>query len=69
MKEHLYSAAFALAIFSSHVHAEPENVEITEARNAAAGFAITNWMTIVDSLGTHCSELDTEAGKNPWTHF
>src|SRR3546814_6698649 len=63
MNKLMYSAGFALAICSSPARAESENLEITEARNAAAGFAVTNWMTVIDSLGTHCSELDDEAGK------
>src|SRR3546814_9666037 len=64
MNKLMYSAVFALAICSSPARAESENLEITEARNAAAGFAVTNWMTVIDSLGKHCSELDEEAGKN-----
>src|SRR3546814_19588733 len=63
MNKHMYSAVFERAICSSPARAESENREITEERNAAAGFAVTNWMTVIDSLGTHCSELDDEAGK------
>jgi len=30
---------------------------ITEQRNAAAGFAITMWMAQIDALGDHCAKL------------
>lgn len=35
---------------------------ITESRNVAAGFAITLWMGIVDSLGNRCGALPGETG-------
>lgn len=63
MNKLMHSAIFALAICSPHAHAEPNDVKITEPRNAAAGFAVTSWMTIVDALGTHCSKLQGEVGK------
>jgi hypothetical protein len=41
-----------------------ERTYITEARNAAAGFAVTSWMVQVDSLGTHCAKLEGQPGKD-----
>lgn len=38
-------------------------LNITEPRNAATGFAIVNWMTNVDAIGTHCSKLPGEAAE------
>lgn len=33
------------------------DVQITEPRNAAAGFAVVMWMSHVDTIGSHCSKL------------
>ena len=63
MNKFVHSAILALATCSPQAHAEPNGAETTEPRNAAAGFAVTSWMTVVDALGTHCSKLQGEAGK------
>lgn len=39
-----------------------ESVKDTEARNAAAGFAITTSLTVLESLGRQCGTYEGEAG-------
>lgn len=41
---------------------EDATTHITESGNIATGFAITLWMGMVDSLGTHCGALPGDVG-------
>lgn len=41
--------------------APPNAPHMSEQRSAAAGFAITLWMTHVDALGDHCATLGSNA--------
>ena len=58
-RRHLLLTVAAGLLFAQVATAsEPSNApNITEPRNAAAGFAITLWMVNVDALGDHCSKL------------
>lgn len=42
-------------------------LHITEPRNAAAGFAITSWMTHVDTVKQHCARLPEPAAERSRT--
>lgn len=63
MKKTIRLGAIFLAVLPFQASAEePSLLDVTEPRNAAAGFAITSYMTYADALGTHCSKLEGEAG-------
>ncbi len=55
--------ATALAISLAGAAAAAEAPADTEARNAAAGFAITTSLTLLESLGKQCGTYEGEAGS------
>ena len=52
----------ALAMSMVGTSAAAETAVDTEARNAAAGFAITTSLTMIESLGRQCGTYEGEAG-------
>ena len=53
----------ALAMSLAGVAAAAESPADTEARNAAAGFAITTSLTLLEALGQQCGTYEGEAGS------
>ena len=53
----------AWAVSLASVAAAAESPTETEARNAAAGFAITTSLTLLEALGKQCGTYEGEAGS------
>ena len=53
----------ALAVSLASVAAAAESPTETEARNAAAGFAITTSLTLLEALGQQCGTYEGETGQ------
>ena len=66
MQDHMMrkrGIGMALAMSLGSTAAAAETPTETEARNAAAGFAITTSLTLLEALGKQCGTYEDEAGS------